>query len=83
METLVNQVKCQVPDATEEQIIEALKTNNNDITNSILHLLVPSSHEQPSSQKAPSKWDEIRNICSEFETSMHTVASYFKEKKST
>ena len=82
MDTLINQVKCQVPNATNEQIIEALRTNNNDITNSILHFLVPSS-QQPSSQKAPSKWDEIRNICSEFESSMHTAASYFKEKKST
>ena len=83
MDTLINQVRCQVPNATDEQIIEALKTNDNDITNSILHLLVPSSHEQPSSQKAPSKWDEIRDICSDMETSMHTAVSYFKDKKST
>jgi len=59
-----------------------LKTNNNDITNSILHLLVPSS-QQTSSQKVPSKWDEIRDICSDMETSMHTAASYLKDKKST
>jgi len=67
MEALITQVERQVPTATREQALAALKNNANDVTKAICELLARSdapATKPPTAQRTElqAHWQKVREL---------------------
>lgn len=80
MDTLIAQVLRQVPEATQEDALSALRRHNNDIQNAIFDLLdlsaIPTKPSYPTTSEDPERaeWRKRREICDDMERNMYAAA---------